>query len=82
MKVSSSFMRARSAESTSDSRIRCRCSATSVTWPKWVRPSVCGFQDAIVWSESSHASTSMSGGGVGATTKGYGGMRTPATSPT
>ena len=29
-----------------------------------------------------HASTSMSGGGVGATTNGYGGMRTPATSPT
>ena len=52
--------------STSAVRMRCRWSATSVTCPKWVSPSDCAFQHAIVCSESSQVSTSMSGGGVGA----------------
>ena len=37
--------------------------------PKCVSASACGSQAAIVSSERSHASTSMSGGGVGASVR-------------
>ena len=47
-----------------------------------IRASAAGSQPATSSSEASHASTSMSGGGVGASTYSAGGMRTPATSPT
>ncbi len=43
---------------------------------------VAGFQARIVAIERSHAATSMSGGGVGATVNACGGMRAPAMSPT
>ena len=66
MKRSSPSCRALSADCSSAVRMRWRWSATLVTWPKCVRPSDCGFQHASVCSESSQASTSMSGGGVGA----------------
>ena len=41
-----------------------------------------GSQPAIVSSDASHFSTSMSGGGVGASVNSSGGTRTPAMSPT
>ena len=82
MNASWSCAPARSACQRSDSRTASSCAGGSSDVPKCVSASVCGSQAAIVASERSHASTSMSGGGVGASVSVDGGIRTPAMSPT
>jgi hypothetical protein len=73
---------------TSRAHIRSR-SISSCRWiagfdfrPKCVRNSASGCQARIFSTLTSHASMSMSGGGVGGTIRCAGGIDTPATSPT
>src|SRR6478735_7497962 len=72
MNSSRSPSRASSASHRRRSRARSSCACGSSAGPKWVRQSRDGSHSATASSERSHASTSMSGGGVGGIVKSMG----------
>ena len=71
----------RSPQRCSVSRRRARCASTSSKTPKWVSASRAGPRRSVSAIVRSQASRSMSGGGVGASTKRAGAIRTPTESP-